>query len=398
MKILLLCNKSPYPPKEGGPIAMNAIIEGLVKAGHKVKVLAINTNKYNIDVNKIPSEYRKKTEIETVYIDLSIKIVDAFLNLFTKKSYHVQRFISNDFDKKIIEILSGNKFDIIQLETLFITPYINTIRKYSKARIVLRAHNIEYLIWERVAKSCKNPLKKFYLNHLSKTLKNYEIQALEKYDGIASITKKDADDLKNLGTKTPVIDISFGIDAEQFKVDNSKTEFPSLFHIGAMNWIPNEEGIKWFLENVWEKIHKEFPELKFYLAGREMPQWLYNSTFPNVEVLGEVESATDFIKSKSVMIVPLLSGSGIRIKIIEGMAMGKTIISTTIGAEGINCENGKNILIANTADEFLMAVKKCVEDKDFTEETGENARYLIDKDHSNKKIIERLTNFYQDIL
>lgn len=398
MDILLLCNKSPYPPKEGGPIAMNAIIEGLVKAGHKVKVLAINTNKYNIDVNKIPSEYRKKTEIETVYIDLSIKIVDAFLNLFTKKSYHVQRFISNDFDKKIIEILSGNKFDIIQLETLFITPYINTIRKYSKARIVLRAHNIEYLIWERVAKSCKNPLKKFYLNHLSKTLKNYEIQALEKYDGITSITKKDADDLKDLGTKTPVIDISFGIDAEQFKVDNSKTEFPSLFHIGAMNWIPNEEGIKWFLENVWEKIHKEFPELKFYLAGREMPQWLYNSTFPNVEILGEVESATDFIRSKSVMIVPLLSGSGIRIKIIEGMAMGKTIISTTIGAEGINCENGKNILIANTSDEFLMAVKKCVEDKDFTEETGKNARYLIDKDHSNKKIIERLTNFYQDIL
>ena len=398
MKNLLLCNKSPYPAKEGGPIAMNAIIEGLVKAGHKIKVLAINTNKYNIDVNKIPAEYRKKTEIETVYIDLSIKVVDAFLNLFTKKSYHVQRFISNDFDKKLIELLSGNKFDIIQLETLFITPYIYTIRKYSKARIVLRAHNIEYLIWERVAKSCKNPLKKFYLKHLSKTLMNYEIQALDKYDGIASITKKDADDLRNMGTQTPVIDISFGIDTAQFHVDNSKTEFPSLFHIGAMNWIPNEEGIKWFLENAWEKIHKEFPKLIFYLAGREMPQWLFNTTLPNVKVLGEVESASDFIRSKSVMIVPLLSGSGIRIKIIEGMAMGKTIISTSIGAEGINCENEKNILIANTANEFLIAIKKCVEDKNFTEKTGKNARCLIDNDHDNKKIIERLTNFYQDIL
>lgn len=398
MNILLLCNKSPYPAKEGGPIAMNAIIEGLVNAGHKVKVLAINTNKYNIDVNKIPSEYRKKTSIETVYIDLSIKPLDAFFNLFTKKSYHVQRFISKDFDKKLIEILNKNTFDIIQLETLFITPYIYTIRKFSKARIVLRAHNIEYLIWERVAKSCKNPLKKFYLKHLSKTLKNYEIQALEKYDGIASITKKDAEDLRNMGSKKAVIDISFGIDIEKFEIDNSKTEFPSLFHIGAMNWIPNEEGIKWFLENAWTKIHSEFPELKFYLAGREMPQWFYKTKFPNVEVIGEVESASEFINSKSVMIVPLLSGSGIRIKIIEGMAMGKTIISTSIGAEGINYENGKNILIANTAEDYLNAVRKCVEDKDFTENIGKNARDLIDKHHDNKKIIERLSMFYQDIL
>ena len=201
-----------------------------------------------------------------------------------------------------------------------------------------------------------------------------------------------------MGTKTPVIDISFGVDTENFVVDNSKTEFPSLFHIGAMNWIPNEEGIKWFLENAWTKIHKEFPELIFFLAGREMPQWLYNTKLPNVEILGEVESATDFIKSKSVMIVPLLSGSGIRIKIIEGMAMGKTIISTSIGAEGINYENNKNILIANTADEFLASVKKCVEDKIFTEKIGNNARKLIDNDHNNKKIIDRLTKFYQDIL
>ena len=398
MNILLLCNKSPYPAKEGGPIAMNAIIEGLINAGHKVKVLAINTNKYNIDVNKIPYKYRNKTNIETVYIDLSIKPVDAFLNLFTKKSYHVQRFISKNFDKKLIEILKKNKFDIIQLETLFITPYINTIRKHSKARIVLRAHNIEYLIWERVAKSCKNPLKKLYLRHLSKTLKNYEVQALEKYDGIASITKKDAQDLRNMGSKTPVIDISFGINTEKFKVDNSKTEFPSLFHIGAMNWIPNEEGIKWFLENVWAKINNEFPELKFYLAGREMPRWLYNTKFPNVVVIGEVESASEFINLKSVMIVPLLSGSGIRIKIIEGMAMGKTIVSTSIGAEGINYDNGKNILIANTAEEYLTAVRKCVEDKNFTEEIGKNARDLISHHHDNKKIIERLTKFYQDIL
>ncbi|MBE9480552.1 MAG: glycosyl transferase family 1, partial [Bacteroidetes bacterium] len=144
MKILMLCNKSPYPPKEGGPIAMNMIIEGLIDANHQVKVLAINTNKYFTNINEIPEEYRKKTNIEAVYIDLSIKPLDAFLNLFTNKSYHVQRFISKNFENKLIEILKNESFDIIQLETLFITPYIETIRKYSKAKIVLRAHNIEH--------------------------------------------------------------------------------------------------------------------------------------------------------------------------------------------------------------------------------------------------------------
>lgn len=399
MKILLLCNKSPYPPKEGGPIAMNTIIEGLIKAGHDVKVLAVNSNKYSIDPDKIPADYRKRTKIESVYIDLSIKPIDAFLNLFTSNSYHVQRFISKNFRKKLIEILSKDNYDIVQLETLFISPYIETIRKYSTAKIVLRSHNIEHLIWERVASISKNPLKKLYLRHLSKTLKNYELSMLNNYDGIANITKKDAEFYIKAGCKIPVTDIPFGIDQDNIPENPGiEPEFPSLFHIGAMNWMPNEEGIKWFLEKVWPKIHREFPNLKFYLAGREMPNRLINLNLPNVEVLGEVDNAFDFMYSKSVEIVPLFSGSGIRIKIIEGMAAGKAIISTKIGAEGINCEHNKNILIADTPEDFFQAVKKCVGDRDFCFSLGENARELIQKNHSNKNLIQKLVGFYKNII
>ncbi len=397
MKILVLCNKSPYPPKEGGPIAMNAIIQGLINANHQIKVLAINTQKYFIDIEKIPTAYKEKTKLETVYIDLSIKPIHAFLNLFTKKSYHVQRFISKKFENKIIDILKNETFDIIQLETLFISPYIETIRKYSKAKIVLRAHNIEYLIWERLASTSKNPIKHLYLKHLSRTLKNYEISALNKYDGIAAITKNDAEFFKNTGCKTPIIDIPFGIDIKKYNHHKQEYEFPSLFHIGSMNWIPNVEGIKWFLENVWYKIYQKYPELKFYLAGRKMPNWLLKSKYPNVVILGEVEDAADFINSKAIMIVPLLSGSGIRVKIIEGMCAGKTIISTKIGAEGINCKDGTDILIANTPDEFLESVTKCVEDKNYCNNIGKNAKKLIEKNYDNEKIIQRLTEFYKQI-
>ncbi|HPX34839.1 MAG TPA: glycosyltransferase family 4 protein [Bacteroidales bacterium] len=399
MKILILCNKSPYPPKEGGPIAMNAIIEGLIEAGHQVKVLAINTNKYFIKENDIPESYRQKTGIETVYIDLSIKPLDALLNLFSKDSYHVQRFISKEFEKKLISILQNDTFDIVQLETLYISPFIETIRENSKAKIVLRAHNIEHLIWERVAEISSNPLKKLYLKHLAKKLKNYELEIISKYDGIATITSKDASSFKNTGCEVPIISIPFGIDLEKIKEKPGiKAEFPSLFHIGAMNWMPNIEGIKWFLDKVWPLIQPEFPNLKFYIAGRSMPSWLYQKQLPNVEIVGEVPDAFDFMYSKAIEIVPLFSGSGIRIKIIEGMAVAKAIISTTIGAEGINVTHEKNILLADDPIAFANAVKRCVNDEQFVLSLGTNARELIRNEHSNKQIIEKLTKFYHSLV
>jgi glycosyltransferase involved in cell wall biosynthesis len=399
MKILILCNKSPYPPKEGGPIAMNAIIEGLCQAGHQVKVLAINSNKYNIDVENIPEQYRQKTNIETVFIDLSIKPLDAFLNLFSGKSYHVERFISKDFENKLIEILKKANYDIVQFEMLHMSPYIDLIRKHSKAKIVLRSHNIEHLIWERVARISRNPLKKIYLKHLAKTLRNYELGMLNQYDGIATITKKDAETMKNLGCRIPLIDIPFGIDLSGFKENPGiETEFPSLFHLGAMNWMPNEEGIRWFLAEVWPKVNQAFPKLKFFVAGRNMPDWITNTKLTNVVVTGEVDNAFDFMYSKAIEIVPLFSGSGIRIKIIEGMAAQRAVISTSIGAEGINVESGKNIIIANTPETFFEAIKKLVSDKQLCQTLGKNARALIEKDHDNKKLIGRLENFYRKIM
>nr|NQU92087.1 glycosyltransferase [Bacteroidota bacterium] len=399
MNILILCNKSPFPPKEGGPIAMNAIIEGLINAGNRVKVLAINTNKYGAEIEKIPLEYREKTSIEFVYIDLSIKPLDAFINLFSSKSYHVERFISESFRDKLTAILKNEEFDIVQLETLYISPYIGTIRKFSKAKIVLRSHNIEHLIWKRVAAVSTNPLKKVYLRYLSKKLKNYELDMLNQYDGIATITKKDGDYFVGLGCGIPVTDIPFGIDMKNFRENPGiEDEFPSLFHIGAMNWMPNEEGIKWFLDLVWPEVNRQFPDLKFFLAGREMPLWLRSSKLANVMVVGEVDDAFEFIYSKSIEIVPLFSGSGIRIKIIEGMAAQRAVISTSIGAEGIQVENGKNILLANTPQEFVEAIKKCVSDREYCRKLGENARALIEKDHSNSQLMKKLVDFYHHIL
>lgn len=398
MKVLFLCNKSPFPPIEGGPLAMNANIRSLIKAGHQVKVLALNTNKYNINPADIPETYKQQTGIELIDVDLSLKPTDAFIHLFSGKSYHVERFISNEFRQRLSEVLKSDSFDIVQLEMLYMTPYLDLIRKHSNASVILRSHNIEHLIWKRITQKTRNPLKRAYIRHLTGQLRKYELNHLNSYDGIAAITRNDADFFKKYGCKIPLTDIPFGVEVNDYPVSSGNFESPSLFHLGSMNWMPNLEGINWFLDTAWPLIHKQFPQLKLHLAGRGMPESLLNMKHSNVEIIGEVPDAQEFIRSHTVMVVPLFSGSGIRIKIIEGMAMGKAIISTKIGAEGINYTNGENILIADTAEEFPEAVRKCVESPELCGILGKNARRLIEEEHSLEHVMAKLEKFYNQIL
>jgi polysaccharide biosynthesis protein PslH len=396
MKVLMLCNKSPWPAIEGGPIAMNSMVEGLIEAGHSVKVLAVNSNKYTVDLKQIPEAYKLKTDIELEYINLSINPVHAFLNLFTGKSYHVERFISKKFREKLVEVLMADQYEVIQMETLYMAPYLAEIRKLSQAKIVLRAHNVEHLIWKRLVKATHNPLKRKYLKHLAITLEKYELDALSKFDGIACITRNDADFFAQ-HTKVPVIDIPYGVDPAQFDTREGLSDFPSLYHIGAMNWMPNLEGMQWFIEKVWPLVNKQLPGIKCYLAGRYMPDWLRTNVKPNIIVVGEVPDAKTFIHAHAIAVVPLLSGSGIRIKIIESMALGKPVITTSIGAEGINYTPGHNIVIADNAEAFADAIVRCAGDAKLCHMLGIEARKLIETEYDNKLIMQRLTRFYQEL-
>lgn len=402
MKILFLCNKSPFPAREGGPMAMEMMIGGLIRAGHQVKVLAINSEKYNIRPEEIPEDYRKTTGIELIDVDLRVKATDAFLNLFTGKSYHVQRFISDDFRQALRRTLKRERFDVVQFEMLYMSPYLEEVRTHSDASAVLRTHNIEHRIWQRVAQNEPNPLKRIYLHYLVHTLKNYEGTVVKNFDGIVAITRQDAvwfeQILQGANPKNPpVTAIPFGIDPAAYFFKPDTEDFPSLFSLGSMDWIPNAEGIRWFLEKVWPEVHRKFPTLKYFVAGRNMPSWITRMRCPNVEVVGEVADAKQFMASKAILLVPLFAGSGIRIKIIEGMATGKAVISTTIGAEGIEYTNGSNILIADDKDSFMKQIAKAVADRAGCTEIGRQARRLIETRYHRDLLIGELAGFYQKI-
>ncbi len=396
MKILLLCNKPPYPASEGGPMAMNSIITGLLEAGHQVKILAVNNEKYKVSEADIPDEYKRKTGIELIDVDLQVRPMKAFLNLFTKKSYHVERFISKDFEARLVEVLQKEQFDVVQLEMLYMAPYVATIREHSKAMIVLRAHNVEHLIWERIAKETKFFAKRWYINHLARTLKNYELDAIETVDGIAAITRKDAAFFRKYCSK-PVVDIPYGVYPEEFTPKIEIESHPKFYHIGSMNWMPNEEGIRWFIDEVLPKTVEKVPQFVYHLAGRNMPEWLTELNNPNVEVIGEVPDAKEFVANHDVAIVPLLSGSGIRIKIIESMAMGKTVITTRVGAEGILYDEEVNIIIAENVAKMVEAIRSINENPQIAVKIGEAARKLVEETYDNRKIISRLLMFYEQI-
>ena len=375
---------------------MNSIITGLLEAGHQVKILAINNEKFHVKESDIPVEYKKKTGIELIDVDLRVMPLKAFANLFTKKSYHVERFISKEFKDRLTEILEKEQFDVVQLEMLYMTPYVETIREHSKAMIVLRAHNVEHKIWERIAKETRFFMKRWYINHLAKTLKEYELSALETVDGIAAITRKDAAFFRKYCSK-PIIDIPYGVYPEEFTPKYVIEGKPKFYHIGSMNWMPNEEGIRWFIDEVLPKTVEKVYDFVYHLAGRNMPEWLKELKNPHVNVVGEVPDAKEFVANHDVAIVPLLSGSGIRIKIIESMAMGKTVITTRVGAEGILYDEEVNLIIAENKAKMVEAIRSISENPEKAVRIGKEARKLIESTYDNRKIIARLLMFYEEI-
>ena len=392
MKILQLCNKPPYPPVDGGTLAMNSITQGLLGEGCAVRVLTVETDKHPAHTELMSDEYRNQTRFDAVYIDLGIKPLPAAVAALCGESYHVKRYISNDFAKRLKAILQEESFDVVHVESIFLTPYVPLIRTHSQAKVILRAHNVEHLIWHRVAQSTRNPMKRSYLKHLSLTLRAYELEHLSDYDGIVCITPSDAEYFRQNGCRKPITSIPFGVEPKEYP--EAEVEPNSLFHIGAMDWMPNQESIAWLLHDVWPVVHREVPQAHLYLAGRKMPERWMKARIEGVSVVGEVDDAMQFIASKQINVVPLLSGSGIRVKIIEAMSAGKVVITTTVGAQGIDYTDGVDLLIANTPAEFAQQIGRCLADGAYCRRVGQAAAELIRTKYNGQRLATELIAFY----
>lgn len=399
MRILQLTPKPPVPAIDGGALAMNSVTESLLKAGHQVKLLCIETKKHPFFPAKISAQYKAATKIEAVYIDTEVKIAGAFLNLFSSSSYNVDRFYAKAFEDKLIETLQKESFDIVQLESLYMMPYFDVIRSKSKAPIVLRAHNVESHLWERRMLQEKNALKKKWFEHLAKNIFAYEKAAFLKADGILPITPEDERTITEM-TKGKINSISvlpFAMDLPDTNAEIKPKPF-SVFHIGSMDWQPNLEGVSWMVKEVWPKVLASLPHAELHLAGRDFPKDDERFSGKNVFVKGEVENAFEFMKQHAVMTVPLLTGGGMRVKLVEGMALGKAIVTTSIGAEGTNTQDERQLMIRNTPADFATAICQLLNNEIYARELGHRAKEFAKTNFDSAAASKKLTDFYSSIL
>lgn len=398
MRILVLSNKIPYPSIDGGSIATLNLSLSLAKHGHTITLLAMNTKKHHFPIQDIPKEITNLIEINAVDVPAKISVFGGLKNLFfSKKAYTAERFYTAKFRKKLSELLSKESFDIIQLEGLYLGLYVPFIRQFSEAKIVYRAHNLEFEIWGRAALRSEG-IKQWYLKNLSARLLRFEKDLLLFYDAILPISDKDELWFLNYAPKMKMLTAPAGINDDFEKPLSFKKRVPDLFHIGALDWLPNQEGLIWFFDKVWPAIHAKYPNLKFYLAGRNASEEIKALKAPNLVFLGEVESAIEFMHAHSIMLVPLFSGSGMRIKIIEAMALGKAVISTALGLEGNPASHDKEVLIANDTEGFLNQIDYLMTHPQKIAELGKAAEKFVNIHFNQKIITQKVQAFYSTLV
>lgn len=398
MKVLQLTIKPPLPAVDGGCIAIKNFSDVILESGHELKILSLATHKHPFLPEEIPAEFRRDTNIEAVYVNTELNIRDAFASMVTLDSYNISRFYSVDFDARLEEVLLSQEYDLVQLESLFMTPYISTIRRNSNATVVLRSHNFEHSIWEQIAAREDSRVKRWYLKFLASRLKRYELDVLDAVDGVIAISSTDEKRYVKLPNQKPITCIPFGIKTEEYPDSPSYNNPPKVFHLGAMDWQPNIDGIQWFLREVWPDFSTQQPYGEIHLAGRNMEIDNFKGFGKRVHLEGEVENAIDFMLSKDIMVVPLHTGSGIRIKILEGMAMGKVVISTRIGAEGIDAKDGEEIFIADTAAAFNETLQMLYQKPEMIAKVGQAARKYVNENFNQGMLLKRYQQFTDEII
>ena len=396
MRILQLCKKFPYPSKDGESVAVLSMSKGYVENGCQVRLLAMNTSKHFVHIQGVPEALSHYDSVHSIFHDTSINYIHAFLNIFQSKSFNIQRFVSDRFKLKLKSLLQNNEIDVVQLESLYMAPYINTIRESSNALIVLRSHNIEYEIWNDLAKVTRNPLKKWYYNISAKRLRSYELKQFDQYDTLIPISETDYNKYQTLNYNGSYCVSPVGLNTKNYQSSSLLISNPiKLGYIGSLDWKPNIEGINWFFNNSWFKIHGNFPNIEFHLAGRNASQNLKKAIPEAVQFHGEVENAINFLKKLDIVIVPLFSGSGIRVKILESMAMRKIVLSTKKGFEGIGIEHGKNAFIFESSDDIIKAIELCIENPERFESIQSQAQEFVQQRFDHKVLAEKVINHFK---
>jgi glycosyltransferase involved in cell wall biosynthesis len=384
MRILILTPRLPWPPIDGGRIAMARLAEGLVRAGADVEILSLNPRKHcALAAAPIPTQ--------AIDIDTSRIIAPAFARGIP---FLVARFVSDEFREALRKTLRRFAPDVVQIESPFLLPYADVVRSESSARVVLRSLNVEFRIWEGLARIERNPLRRIALRRIAASLREYEVRHLDTVDAIVPISDDDVDDFRRLGgTRTMHVvpcGVTFADATHDVPIANS------VGFIGSLDFRPNQEAVEWIIRELWPLVIERVPQARLSIAGSSAPKWL-RRRMTNIDFRGTVDDATSFMNTMSVMIAPLFAGGGMRIKVLEAMALAKPIVATKLGAGGLDVEHGRDILIADDTTAFADAVALLIRDQTMAARIGDAARETVRSRYDNDALANGLLTFYESL-
>lgn len=337
-----------------------------------------------------------------------LSVLQKTMCVLIKKMFpQVIRYNNENNVSFISSVLQKQNFDIVHAQhSVEAGPAIQACKKSNfRGCKILTLHNVDHLNFARLTALQESNVMRFAYKRVSPGYKRYELKIIQEFDYILVVSEYDRDIYISEGVPEDKINvIPNGVDCLSYNPNALNHDFsldhPNILFMGKLSYLPNSFGLKTYLENVHPLVKREIPEIKLYVVGKDCPDWLseYSKNDSSVKIIGFVEDVKPYILNSDVCIAPLTSGSGTRLKILEYMAMEKPVVSTSIGAEGLEISDGKNILIADQWDTFAEKIITIFEDETFARNLGKNARILVEELYDWKKIVEKQENIYRTIL
>jgi sugar transferase (PEP-CTERM/EpsH1 system associated) len=320
---------------------------------------------------------------------------------------------TTDSMKQALEsLLSEHDFDLVQIESIHLLDYLPIIRAAGpRALVICDWHNIESELMRRYSEREGNILRRGYARRTTRLMAESEKRAMSEFDAHVTVSQRDAEQLRNLNPRAQIFVIENGVDAAFYSDEqianaysdwHEQTTLPNprrIVFVGSMDYHANVDGALSFCREVWPRLRNLKPDLTFIIVGRDPSATVRDlASVPGVEVTGTVDDVRPYYRDAVASIVPLKVGGGSRLKILESMAAGVPVISTTLGAEGLDVRHDENILIADTSEETIEAIVRVIEDEPERKRLVEAGRALVFSQYDWSKLGMSLVNHYLQLL
>ncbi len=367
MKILHVLPYSPVPPHFGAALRVYNLMRAMT-ARHDVSVVYFGEEGSGRALNEALGHGLKKVTCVPRPWSRNYRRLNQLYSLINGQSHFSQLASGGEMERAVRRELDGNSFDIVQSEF----PHMAAHVQDTDAVMILDAHNVEYDLHLRQWELATNPLRKFFYREEYNKIRREEIRVWNRQDLIFTTSERDRDLILGDVPGVPTVVLPNGVDSGYFSPDGSPGEPCTLVFTGVMKYLPNSDGMRWFLGEIFPLIVKDVPDVKLLVVGSNPPAGLTQYAAHNITFTGRVEDVRPYVNRATISIVPLRLGGGTRLKILESFSMGKPVVSTTIGAEGIEAVHGESIMIADDPRAFADTVVTLLRDEQLRRKLSRN--------------------------